>query len=147
MKTKAFGYIFTVVFTCLFLQLPAQNQAVIDSLQQRLHSETNDSSKVLILNTLCKYHTFADADKALCYAEEAYQIADSIENNYLKGFTLNNFGIAFYSKGDYVKATENLLLAVDIFRNTNHLLELGKSYHPQCRRYLQRQRRMVLLCY
>ena len=68
-----------IVFFCLFFfSLPsvyAQNLAFVESLENELKNAQFDSTKVVVLNKLCRHYVFSDSDKALDYANKAFIIA------------------------------------------------------------------------
>lgn len=90
----------------------------IDSLSSSLliHS-VRDTNRVKILEQLTFLERFRDTKKALKYANEAYEISDSLNFTFGKVFSLNHIGSCYLAQGETKKAIEEYL---KVLRIRNH---------------------------
>jgi len=103
------------------VDVQAQNQNKIDSLETLLKRAQEDTNKIEILNYLChELHKIGEYSQALQYGKEALNLADILEHSSLamqnsaikrgaqkgaaKAYT--NIGVIYDSQSDYVKALE-----------------------------------------
>src|SRR5688500_16285458 len=97
------GPLFFLLLFPVFLQ--AQS-SLTDSLAGILKTAVSDSVKFGIYNTLIRKTVGADPDKALAFANEYLEFAQSKSNKKEEGQALNNIGICYRYKGEYGNALD-----------------------------------------
>ena len=117
MKKLLYISFFVLSISTAFCQV-----SVIDSLENELKTEKQDTNKVQLLNLLSKELRNNDFDKAYQYAQEALEL--SIKLKYLIGIgsSYNNLGILNRINGNYPKALKIHFTALKIY---DKLVESG----------------------
>lgn len=105
----------------LWDEIPADSELVIDSLEVVL-PQTNDESKVLLLNKLAELYWLVDPDYTIKYASEALQLSKNYENQAQEGLALINLCQGYLFNDLYDKALEYGLRSLEIRE------ELGDPY-------------------
>ncbi len=84
----------------------------MDSLQNVLKTEKEDTNKVNTLNALSVLLQYAKPDSAIIIAQQAYALATKL--GWIKGNVLacKNIGVAYYDEGIFPKALDNDLKAL-----------------------------------
>ncbi len=113
-----------VLFTLLLLPIVGVGQSS-DSLLSLARKAKTDSSKARLLNNAAIALRETDSNLALRYAEEARNIADSLNDQRVLGEVLTNIGWIFYRKGIYSQALERTTKAMAINKATNNLAEIA----------------------
>lgn len=110
----------SVVFLTVFVFNSGQVYGLrnIDSLSHSLllHPD-RDTNRVKILEHLTFLERFRDTHQAMKYANEAYEISDSLNFTFGKVFSLNHIGSCYLAQGETKKAIEEYL---KVLRIKNH---------------------------
>ncbi|NOS94722.1 MAG: tetratricopeptide repeat-containing sensor histidine kinase [Cyclobacteriaceae bacterium] len=96
-----------------------------DSLLSLARKAKMDSSKVRLLNKAAIALRETDSNLALRYAEEARNLADSLNDQRTLGEVLTNIGWIFYRKGIYSQALERTTHAMAINKALNNKSEIA----------------------
>ncbi|HHP7241384.1 MAG TPA: tetratricopeptide repeat protein [Cyclobacteriaceae bacterium] len=114
----------TIIFMLAFCVLNGQN-AMIDSLQNRIGSLKNDTSKVQSLNKLAFEYRTVDPAKTISYGQEALRIAEDL--NYKKGQAdaFRVISIGNIISGDNEKAKDLAISAIQISRDIDYKTNLA----------------------
>ena len=115
--------IFLAIFICSFLipGLHAQFSkdsllnAVKDSLLNNVATSKNDTDRVYSLRLLSEYYVNSHPDSALLFAQQGLELADKMKFGNGKGNCLYSMGKIFLHSGNYTKALESYLKALDVF--------------------------------
>lgn len=109
--------ILPIFYLCTFLLTYSihgfSQQNVTDSLREALTTHlSKDTVRVKILINLSNRVVWSDVEKALEYANQAYEIAHEI--SYLKGkaYSLRQIGVSYYIASDFLRAMEYTQLAL-----------------------------------
>ena len=115
-------------FTCLCISYSYAQTNARDSLKQLLQTEKTDTGRVLLLADLSFEYLESKPDTTLVIALEAYTLSKRID--FLKGeaLSLNRVSNAYYALGNYPKAMECLLQALEIYEKINNLDGLQRAY-------------------
>lgn len=120
-----------ILICCIFFNLASLNAQtpVIDSLTKLLKTAKQDTNKVILLNRLIWQHTANGTEKALQYAKEAEELAESL--NYEQGVLSTKVGKAntLSSMGKFREAEELYLEAVDRYRKIGNIVAIGRIYN------------------
>ncbi len=107
----------------------------IDSLNNLLLRQPNDTLKVRVLNDLGTRYLNSDIDKALDYGNKAKQLATNIDYEQGKGYALKLLGQGYAAIGNYGEAINNFRSSLASFEATdnkdgiaNILNNLGSIY-------------------
>src|SRR5580692_191507 len=122
----------TVLFVLFFQNaFPGHAQTkTIDSLQQVLRTQQEDTSKVNTLNELAyEFTNFADSQKSLQFARQALSLSETI--NYKKGKALSFFriGICYSSNGNLAEANKNFTLALKLYQEIGDKNRIARTYY------------------
>ncbi|MDQ3190130.1 MAG: tetratricopeptide repeat protein [Bacteroidota bacterium] len=123
-----FLVLLTIFFFNDFEKAFAQ-QNEIDSLKILLTVESNDTSRINILNNLCvEYYNIGDFQSAMNFALKTFVLAEKV--NYQKGRAkaLITIGIIKKSQGNYLEALENLLDALKIREEIKDREGIAETY-------------------
>ncbi|MCD4665143.1 MAG: tetratricopeptide repeat protein, partial [Bacteroidales bacterium] len=144
---------FKVILTCVYIIILSSglfaetDLTLIDSLKSQL-TNSNEHTKVEILNELSQLLINTSFDKALGYAEEALYLAKEINNKKEESKSLALIGTIHYYQGNYEKAllyfgqslhlSEDINYITGITKTTNNIgltydylgrLDLALEYH------------------
>ena len=121
-----------VLYACFlaltFSLAPAiKGQSPSDSLLNALETETSDTAKVKILNSLTWIYNSSEPAKAIEYGQEALELSE--KNNFLKGkaLSLNNLGVIYSIQGSYPKGLEYFLQALTVREELNDKKGISQS--------------------
>jgi len=118
---------FCFLFTGMFVQasLTAQVNRT-DSLLKALQSSKNDTNKVILLCDLFRESLYSNTKEAEKYAKQGLIL--SIQLDYLKGMGMSygNIGNCAQINGDYPKALENYIRALQIFKKMGNRKGIAK---------------------
>jgi signal transduction histidine kinase len=89
-----------ILISLLLLSITGFGQKVIDSLENELEKNPNDSTRVRILIGLSWQYQYVDITKAKEYADEALQIAEELSNEKILIRALQNIAILHTVSGD-----------------------------------------------
>jgi adenylate cyclase len=105
-----------IFFTCFHTNVFANE---IDSLRNILSSNIVDSTRVDVLNALCKSFFNTNPDTSIIVASSAKSLAEKI--NYKTGLALSfkNIGKGYYLEGKYKEAILNWQQAIDVYKIIN----------------------------
>jgi len=106
---------------CIFLillilspQLRAQEHVQIDSLEQLLKKNLEDTEKMGVLYDLCYHYRNVNPEIALQYGKEALQLAEALKDQRGRAGVLNRLGLAHRNMGQYEVANDHFLTALEI---------------------------------
>ncbi|MBT8228857.1 MAG: tetratricopeptide repeat protein, partial [Bacteroidia bacterium] len=102
-----------LAFTSLFGNQP-------DSLINLLETPLEDTTRIDILDKLCKAYVGEDPDKAISYAEDAVVLAEKIGDGERLGYAYKNIGLGQYYKSDFVNVLDAWQKSLEVFQNINH---------------------------
>ena len=117
----------TAIFFCSVISF-AQDTEQIDSLENLLETDIEDTSKVLILDDLSYYHWNDNPEKANNYAQKELELAQKINFPYGIAKAYCNFGAVCVVKGDYRKAIQHFVNSENIYLKINNQLRLARIY-------------------
>ncbi len=133
-------YIFLLLlFTQVYLHLPAQNQHSIDSLQNLMSTLIRDSSKIPVLIELVYQYQDNDIDKAFEFAQQSYTIASRLNHKRYLGKVNNNLGNLYLLKGNFGAASGYYLEALKISESIKDDTAIAKCYNNIGKLYYQRK--------
>lgn len=123
------------VFFFVFVQLPAQTQELVDSLEQQLSQAENDIDRIYWLNRLTWVNLLNNPDQSEIYNSKARELAESMGDSLAMARSHHYDGIRFRLAGSYELAIEHLNSALEIFEKTQNqvgisgaLFNLGVVY-------------------
>lgn len=93
-----------ILFFCLYSFTSFGQTELIDSLQNILKNQPDDSTKASVLGDLCWHLKYSDPPKALEYGYQSIQIAEKNGYQALQAYASNNVGVVFWAKSDYDSA-------------------------------------------
>jgi signal transduction histidine kinase len=96
--------VISILFFCLYSFASFGQTELIDSLQNILKNQPDDSTKATVLGDLCWHLKYSDPPKALEYGYESIQIAEKKGYLALQAYASNNVGVVFWAKSDYDSA-------------------------------------------
>ncbi len=121
--------IFSVLLlSLLFCNGFSQSQNKIDSLKTRLKTETVDSTLQNIYTQLGWLLKNTYTDSALNYEKKALVLAKKLKSEKRIAISANHLGVIYWIKGEYPKAIENTLAALEIYQKLNKPKELSDEY-------------------
>src|SRR5258706_7080524 len=111
-----------------FIRIAAQQKSEGDSIKQELAAAKEDTNKVWLLITLGSVYVWSSPDSGILYTQEALQLAQKL--NFVRGEIRANdiASQAFSRKGNYPKALEAGLKALDIFVQGGDSISTGLAY-------------------
>ena len=103
----------------LYFPVSAQNQHVVDSLQNFISSRKNDTTTVSALLSLSFQYEGINPDKAFEYGLKSLNLAQQL--NYEKGIgnAHNNLGDLYWYRSDYSSSHDHYFKALKIFEKLN----------------------------
>jgi len=121
---------------CAFVLFPtlsfAQKQKKIDSLKTILKSaNTNDSTRIKTLISLCKLYRKTKADTSLLLAKQATDLAEKTKNAKWLALSNKNLGSIYYSRFSYDTAITYFNVSITYLQETNNLAEIVICYNSQ----------------
>jgi adenylate cyclase len=110
-------FLMNIIFFSCFHTAVFANE--IDSLKKILSSSIVDSTRVDVLNTLCKTFFNTNPDTSIIIASSAKLLAEQI--NYKAGLALafKNVGKGYYLQGKYKEAVINWQQAIEVYKLLN----------------------------
>lgn len=105
---------------CLLSFVSFGQSQLVDSLQNILKSQPDDSTKASVLGDLCWHLKYSDPPKALEYGHQAISIAAKNGYDALQAYASNNVGVVFWAKSDYDSATYYLEETRKIYQSLNN---------------------------
>ena len=111
-----------------FIRITAQTKSYGDSISQELAVAKEDTNKVRLLITLGGVYQWSYPDSAILYAQRALQLAQKL--NFVDGETqaYATAAEAFSGKGNYPKALEASLKAVELSVKTGDSINIVWAY-------------------
>lgn len=122
MKPTIFGLLFLLSVKGL-----AQNQTIIDSLNNKLHASKEDSSVALIHYQLNKRWAEYNFDSALFHADRGMMISERLKNSRLMARGLNAYGLAFDYQNQFDSALFYYNKAEELARSQKNLEECARA--------------------
>jgi signal transduction histidine kinase len=112
-----------------FSKIQAQNQYVVDSLNQKLLTSVADTTKVMLLGSLAFEWQNNNPTKSLYYAQEALNLAQKI--NYKKGIGegYHRTGNVYFTLGKYSKAMDFYYKALQIRSDLQDSLSIASTFN------------------
>lgn len=114
----------------------AQQPETIAKLEKQLEEATSDSLRIVTLMDLASAYAFIDFSKAQTYATKSLELADKLQDPYLRYLANQHMGISYSLGGDYTTALTyeaiSLQLAVGMKDTTSMGLShsnIGNYYH------------------
>jgi class 3 adenylate cyclase len=104
-----------ILFFILFLPLFVYSNEA-DSLKKLLAATTSDTSKVNLLNSLCKSYFNDNPDTSVVIALSAINAAEKIKFNSGLALALKNMGIGYYLQGKYIDAIKTWQQALETYK-------------------------------
>lgn len=118
------------LFSSLLWSSSYGQSAVIDSFQNLLEqSVERDTQQVEILNELAFAYHRIDPNKSIIYAEEAGQLADSLNYKIGKAGSIYYLGIAKMMKNEIDEALENFYLAIELNKAIDNKKGMSSCYN------------------
>jgi serine phosphatase RsbU (regulator of sigma subunit)/Tfp pilus assembly protein PilF len=111
-------FIIPLIFLLCFLQIPAQNQVKIDSLQNVLRTAKHDSVRMKCMIKLAAEYRHSDPAGSVQLAKNALSIAMQIKHLKGKADALHVLGTAYSNKASYDTALTYLNESLKIRRST-----------------------------
>ena len=115
--------------------LAGNSQPETDSLKQLLETALADSARIDILLSLS---SSSAQDEALAYGREANQLAEQSGLKGRQALALKNIAVAYYRKGEYIRALEYYKQSIELYRASNDpggisniLNNIGAIYNAQ----------------
>ncbi|MDG1276456.1 MAG: sensor histidine kinase [Algoriphagus sp.] len=93
-----------IIIICLCSFSSYGQTSLIDSLQNILTQQPDDSTKASVMGDLCWHLKYSDPPKALEYGHESIQISKKNGYQALQAYASNNVGVVFWAKSDYDSA-------------------------------------------
>jgi len=117
-----------LIFVTILLQQVAccQNKARLDSLNYRLGTADNDTTKVNIYLELAREYSQLDLSMAMQYAESALEIAEKSDNSNVLANALFNIGYVYYSQGRFEMAIKQYYRCLEIQKSKGD--KVGMAY-------------------
>lgn len=129
-----YSLLFIIAFSCTLLQ----SKPYVDSLQLKLNSAANDSSKVEILLKAAKKTTSSNAVLALEYASTAKALAEENKLKTLVARAVMRIGACHYALGNLIEANNFIKKSYDLCNEIDYrpgiataLNGLGVLYYDQ----------------
>jgi signal transduction histidine kinase/DNA-binding response OmpR family regulator len=131
-----------LLFLCLLL-LPAgfgarAQERTIDSLVTQLNRSRPDTGRVHVLNALTLAYRNSEPDKAMQYAGQAKELADSLGFDRGQARALDNMGWVHYRRGELDKALSLSMQALrlshkakDTWESVNASINIASVYYEQ----------------
>lgn len=119
----------TVLASIILMLLSSSSLFGADSLYYKIANEKNDSVKCILLNDLCFSLCYSNPDSALYYGRQALQIANSLDNPFLKGGSYNRIGIVYDITNDWDTSLLCYKQAALYSASCNDTLTLASAYN------------------
>lgn len=115
-----FKRVYILLFLISLASFSFSQKNKVDSLQKVLRNETEDTSRVKILNDICMQYQFSNWDTSFFYAKKALTLAESSGFQKGLGSSFNNIGFYYFNVGKSSDALVYYLKANDIFSQINY---------------------------
>lgn len=106
-----------ILVICIFFDALAQSPEV-DSLKSELLHAEQDTSRLSLLNQLCKAYWYVKPDESIEIGKKAYQLAERLDDKKGLATALFNLGIGYWVQSKYdtalVKITQSLSISESI---------------------------------
>jgi two-component system NarL family sensor kinase len=109
-----------IIIICLCSFVSYGQTALIDSLQNILAQQPDDSTKASVMGDLCWHLKYSDPPKALEYGYESIQISKKNGYQALQAYASNNVGVVFWAKSDYDSAAYYLDQTRDLYTSLDN---------------------------
>ncbi|WP_425635887.1 tetratricopeptide repeat-containing sensor histidine kinase [Algoriphagus yeomjeoni] len=109
-----------IFILCLYSFVSHGQTELIDSLQNILNNQPDDSTKASVLGDLCWHLKYSDPPKALEYGYESISIAKKNGYQALQAYASNNVGVVFWAKSDYDSAAYYLDETRELYTSLNN---------------------------
>jgi tetratricopeptide (TPR) repeat protein len=138
-KHMKYHLVALIMFCFLFVgELQAQKMAArTDSLLNILQKQSGDK-KLQTLDKLFDYYHLVDVDSAGYFAELLFKESEAQSNKIYIIKSNKNLGILYTSKGEFYKAEEYLVKAIELAKANNSPTELASSYRIIAGVYFER---------
>jgi signal transduction histidine kinase len=115
----------TLIFTLLTTLAAGQNK--IDSLENLLSREKNDSVRLVLLIQLSAQAEFSDYRRARSYSDKAMEVAKRINNTWAQGTMLFRLATLETLEGDYSEALKYDMRYLALYSQTSDSSSLAKA--------------------
>jgi len=99
----------------------------IDSLRIEYEKSINKEEKAQLLFLISKEYSSFDKDSAIIFAEQAYEVSNSINDDTLTAKCINHIGVMYYLLSDYEKSIEYFKINLEIYERINYDKKIAVS--------------------
>jgi len=117
--------LFLIISLCAIPAFAGKTQ--VDSLLAVLKTQSNDTSKVNTLNSLCSEYQGKDPAKLQEYAAEAITISQLLEYSKGEGDAYAHLGVLFKNQGLYDTAQTCHNRALELFKSINSTADISRT--------------------
>ena len=130
-----------ILLTILLLQFFyfAESQFLpdIDSVKLLVAKSTSDSAKVFLYANLSFTYSFLQVDSSIAYAQKAIRIARELKYKEGEAAAMFSYGWAFWASGNYDKAIEAALRALNLYKDLKDDYRVIATYEELALFYMQ----------
>ena len=124
MKRVLLTILLLQVFSFAESQLRFEN---VDSIKSELNYKP-DTTRVLSYANLCFNYAFRQVDSALAYGQKAIHLANQIQFKKGKAAAMFSYGWALWASGNYDKAIESELKALNLYKDLKYYIGVSDAY-------------------
>jgi two-component system NtrC family sensor kinase len=109
----------------------------IDSVKLLVSKSTSDSAKVFLYSNLSFTYSFLQVDSSIAYAQTAIRIARELKYKEGEAAAMFSYGWAFWASGNYDKAIEAGLKALNLYKDLKDDYKVIATYEELALFYMQ----------
>ncbi|TMI96167.1 MAG: tetratricopeptide repeat protein [Bacteroidetes bacterium] len=109
----------------------------IDSVKLLVSKSTSDSAKVFLYSNLSFTYSFLQVDSSIAYAQTAIRIARQLKYKEGEAAAMFSYGWAFWASGNYDKAIEAGLKALNLYKDLKDDYKVIATYEELALFYMQ----------
>ncbi len=117
--------LFYFSLVCSFVSVAQVNY--IDSIKRILPAQRADTNKVTLLINLSNIYRFSDPDSALVYAQQALSLAEKLNSDYCKFWSIVAINGVLYVSGNYPLELDYAFKALPLAQKLNNPYTIGYS--------------------
>lgn len=121
-------YQLTLALVTIFYPLAAQEMDKVDSLKSLLSHE-QDTFQVHLRQQLSMSYQNYLPDSAMYFGEDALRLSEQLQHNKGKADALLQIGRLQRDNSEYVRALENMLLALDLYQQILDSVQIGNAFN------------------